>query len=443
LIISGGIFIMRRKYFFFTFAATVMLLVSNLAVSAQTGQVFGEVVMQQADGTTVPAAGVTIDVFRLDLPGKQNTKTDKKGKFVFAGLFYAGTYVIAASAPNAKPDIVTDVKAGREVNYKLTLSPGDGRRLTEAEAKSLTKAAPANAGGGGGESAEDRKKREELMAKNAEIEAGNKKIEEANAVVNRTAKAGNEFLAAKNYDAAIAQYNEGIAIDPTHPGQPVLLTNKAVALTNRGIQRYNEAITSKDEALQKSSREAAINDWREATTAATKAMDFLKAEAAPTDATAVQNYNKSKYLAAFARADAYRLLVSKGDATQADAGLAAYQEYIAVETDPAKKTKAQLDAAQMLLDSGSSDKAYAEFQKISVSDPENVDAMLGAGLALFQSGDKAKFQEAANYLQRFVDKAPETHKLRASAKDALDYLKSQENVKPQKTTTTTGGRRRG
>lgn len=432
---------MRRKYFFFTFVAAAMLLLSNLAVSAQTGQVFGEVMMQQADGTMAPAAGAVIDVFRIDLPGKQSTKTDKKGKFVFAGLFYTGTYMIAASAPNARPDIATDVKAGREVNYKLTLMPGDGKRLTEAEAKSLTKSAPANSGGG--ESAEDRKKREDLIAKNAEIEAGNKKIEEANTVVARTAKAGNEFLAAKNYDAAIAQYNEGIAIDATHPGQPVLLTNKAVALTNRGIMRYNEAVTSKDEAVQKSSREAAINDWREAATVAGKATDFLKAETAPTEATALQGYNKSKYLAAFARADAYRLLVSKGDPTQADAGLAAYQEYIALETDPAKKAKGQIDAAQMLLDSGASDKAYAEFQKIAVSDPENVDAMLGAGLALFQSGDKAKFQEAANYLQRFVDKAPETHKLRASAKDALDYLKSQENVKPQKTTTTTGGRRRG
>lgn len=435
---------MRRKYFFFTFVAAAMLLLNNLAVSAQTGQVFGEVVMKQADGTTVPAAGAIIDVFRVDLPGKQSTKTDKKGKFVFAGLFYTGTYILAASAPDARPDIVSDVKSGREVNYKLTLVvPGDGKRLTDAEAKAMTKSAPANSGGGGGESADDRKKREELIAKNAEIEASNKKIGEANEVVTRTAKAGNEFLAAKNYDAAIAQYNEGIAIDPTHPGQPVLLTNKAVALTNRGIMRYNEAVTSKDEAVQKSSREAAINDWREAATAAGKATDFLKAETVPTDATALQGYNKSKYLAAFARADAYRLLVSKGDPTQADAGLAAYQEYLAVETDPAKKTKGQLDAAQMLLDSGSSDKAYAEFQKIAATDPENIDAMLGAGLALFQSGDKAKFQEAANYLQRFVDKAPETHKLRASAKDALDYLKSQENVKPQKTTTTTGGRRRG
>ncbi len=433
---------MRRKYFFFTFMAAAMLLFGNPAVSAQTGQLFGEVMMQQADGTTVPVAGAIIDVFRTDVSGKYQTKTEKSGRFVFAGLPYTGTYVITASAPNARPDVVSGAKAGREVTYKLTLTPGDGKRLTDVEAKAMTQGGPANSGGGGGESAEDRKKRLELEAKNAEIMAGNKKIEESNTVVTRTAKAGNDFLAAKNYDAAIAQYNEGIAIDPTHPGQPVLLTNKAVALTNRGIQRYNEAVTSKDEAVQKSSREAAISDWREATTTAGKAVDFLKAEAAPADPAALERQKKSKYLAFFARADAYRLLVSKGDPTQADAGLAAYQEYIASETDAAKKTKAQVDSAQMLLDAGSADKAYTEFQKALTDSPDSVDAILGAGLALFSTGDKAKYQEAANFLQRFVDKAPDTHKFKADAKAVLDNLKSQENVKPQKTTTT-GGRRRG
>ena len=31
--------------------------------------------------------------------------------------------------------------------------------------------------------------------------------------------------------------------------------------------------------------------------------------------------------------------------------------------------------------------------------------------ALFSSGDKAKYQEAANYLQKFVDKAPDDHQV--------------------------------
>ena len=431
---------MRRKYFFFTFAAALLLLSSSWTVSAQTGQLFGEVMMQQADGTMVPAAGATIDVYRTDITGKYQTKTDKKGKFIFAGLPFVGTYLITASAPNARPDVVANAKAGRDVNYKLTLAPGDGKRLTEAEAKAFSGRGAA-ADGGNRESEEDRKKRAELEAKNAEIIESNKKIEEANAVVTRTAKAGNEFLAAKQYDQAIAQYDEGIAIDPTHPGQPVLLTNKSIALTNRGIGRYNDAVKATDDAAKAAGRESAIKDWKAAVETAEKAVAFLNKEAAPTEPAALERMNKSKYLALLARADAYRLL-AKGDPSQAEAGYKAYQEYIAAETDPAKKVKGQVEAAEMLRNAGAWEKALAEYKKILETNPDNVDALRGAGLSLFLSPNKADYQEAANFLQRFVDKAPDVHPEKASAKEALEFLKNQENVKPQKTTTT-GGRRRG
>ena len=94
----------------------------------------------------------------------------------------------------------------------------------------------------------------------------------------------------------------------------------------------------------------------------------------------------------------------------------------------------------MLFDAGVSDKAAAAYEKILATNPENVDAILYAGLALYGTGDKTKFQQAANYLQRFVDKAPDTHPIKSDAKAVLENLKNQENVKPQ---STAGGRRRG
>jgi tetratricopeptide (TPR) repeat protein len=127
-----------------------------------------------------------------------------------------------------------------------------------------------------------------------------------------------------------------------------------------------------------------------------------------------------------------RLFVSKVDPTQADAGLTAFKDYMAMETDPAKKSKAQLDAAQMLLDSGQSDKALAEFQTVLQSQPDSPEANLGAGLALYAQQDKEKFQEAANYLQHFVDVAPDTNPLKADAKAILAELKSTEKVVPDK-----------
>lgn len=434
---------MRRKYFFFTFMAATMLLLGNLAASAQTAPLSGEVVMQQADGTTVPVAGAQIDIFRTDISGKFNTKTDKKGRFTFVGIPLGGTYIISASAPNARPDVIGGIRVGREVDYKLTLSPGDGKRPTEAEAKAIASAGSSSGGAAPAENAEDRKRREEMERENAKIVESNKKIEESNATVARTLKSGNEASAAKKYTEAIAFYTEGINADPTHPGVAVLLINNSIALRARGVERYNAAVTSKDEAVKTSGLETARKDFRDAADAATKAVELIKAQSAPADPTAQTNFNMNKYAALATRAEAMRLFVGRVDPTQADVGLTAYQEYIAVETDPAKKLKAQVEAAEMLRASGSWEKALAEFKKILEANPENVEALRGAGLSLFSSPNKADYQEAANFLQRFVDKAPDTHPDKASAKESLEYLKSAENIKPQKTTTTTGGRRRG
>ncbi len=433
---------MHRKYFYISIVAVAVLLLGSAATSAQTGELRGHVLLKQADGTTAPLPGAAIDVFRTDISGSYKTKTDKKGTFVFAGLPYVGTYTVAASAPNAAPTFLENIKAGRDVDYELVLSPGDGKRLTIAEIRAAAAASPATPSGGGTgtkESAEARAKREEIMRKNAEIEAKNKKITESNTIVSRTFKAGNEALIAKRYDEAIAQYSEGIAADETHPAVPVLLTNKSVALRSRGVDRYNAAVQSKDDAVKTSGMEAAKKDFKDAAEAATKAVELIKAEPAPTDPAAQAQLATNKKAAISARAEAMRLFVKLVDQSQADAGLAAYQDLIATETDPAKKSKAELDAAQMLLDANQGEKASVEFRKILQSDPNNADALLGMGLSLFNTGDKSKYQEAANYLQQFVDKAPDTNKFKKDAKDILEALK-QENVRPEKTTT--GGRRR-
>src|SRR5437867_12556055 len=136
---------MRRFYLFTLIVAAAVLLSTAIAASAQTGQLRGHVIIKQADGTSVPAAGAQIDVFRTDLPGQYPTKADKKGQFVYAGLPYVGTYIIAASAPNAAPFALGRVKAGRDIDYELALAVGDGHRMTEEEAK-----AAAGGGGGGG-----------------------------------------------------------------------------------------------------------------------------------------------------------------------------------------------------------------------------------------------------------------------------------------------------
>ncbi len=442
---------MIYKSLFGVLAVAVLILMSTAIGVAQTGEMRGKVFMQQADGQKVPLGEANIDVFRTDMTMNKpyTTKANKKGEFVFAGLPFVGTYTVAASHPTAQPNFVPGVKVGRDITYEIVVTPGDGKRFTLDEIKSAgggsaKPADPAKAGNSGGESAEEKAKREELIRKNKEIEEGNKKIEATNATIARTFKAGNEALNAANiaikasnsaegiakYTEAITQYNEGLTADPD---QPALLTNRAIALKGRGVEKYNASIKETDDAARNAALETAKADFKAASESSVKAVQLIKAAPVPTDPAELQRYNANKYAALLTNAEAMRLFVSKADFSKGEEGLAAFKEYIAAETDPVKKAKAQLDAAQMLLDAGDGARALAEYQSILATQPDNPDANLGAGLAMYTLNDKAKFQEAANYLQHFVDVAPDAHKFKASAKEILAALKASENVVPEKT----------
>lgn len=442
---------MIGKYFFGALAVAILVVFASISAVAQVGELRGTVIMKQADGQKVPLADAQIDVFRTDIKGEYKTKTNKKGEWVFAGIPFVGTYVVAASHPTASPNFMPGVKAGRGIGIEIEVTPGNGKRLTFDEIKSAGGAKPvppagaASTGGGGGESEAEKAKREELLKKNKEIEESNKKIEEANAIIARTFKAGNEALTAANtaskakqgeqaiqkYSEAITQYDEGLAADAE---QPAILTNKAVALKGRGVERYNAMIQTKtlDEEGKKALLQGAQADFKAAADASTKAVVLLKAQTAPTDPAELARYNGNKYAAMLTQSESMRLYVSKVDGTQADAGMNAFKDYIAVETDPAKKTKAQLDMAQMLLDSGAADKAFTEFQAILQAQPDNPEANLGAGISLYAQGQPAKYQDAANYLQKFVEKAPDGHAFKDEAKLILTEMKNSQNITPEK-----------
>jgi tetratricopeptide (TPR) repeat protein len=425
---------MRRQHFFISMTALAVLLLGSVMASAQVGEMRGKVVTKQADGKMVPVPNAVIDIYRTDMKAKYETKSDTKGNFVFAGLPFIGTYVVVASAPTFRPQYFANIKVstGQPVNFLL--DAGDGSRPTEDEAR-----AAALSGAGGGNTAEERAKAEELRRKNEEIQKSNEKNSKINEIVGRTFKAGNEALKAKRLDEAITLYNEGLAADPE---QIALLTNKALALVQRGVQRFNDALKLTDDTTQKAAMDSAKKDWSEAADASGKAVQLTKTQANEGgNAEQQKTQTSNKYFALLARAESMRFVASKVDNSKADEAFAAMQEYTAAEIDPAKKLKGQVDAAQMYFDSGNPAKAAEAFQAVLASNPDNLEATLGLGLALFSTNDKTKFQEAANYLQRFVDKAPDTHPLKASARESLDYLKKQENVQPQRTGS--GSRRRG
>jgi len=434
---------MRRSYVFSVMAAVAVLLFSAILVSAQNEQMRGSVKIVGADGKSTPVAGAMIDVYRTDIKGDYHVKSDKKGDWVFAGLPFVGTYTISVSAPGASPTARGGVKARADQPIEIVLSPGDGRKLTETEAVAAGKAgsAPANTGGGSTESAADKKAADEMAKKNAAVVEENKKIENSNKIVGDAFKAGNAALLAKNYDEAIRQYDTGLAADPVHPGAPSLLTNKSVALRTRAVEKYNAAIISKDDAAKTAGIAAAKEDFSAAAEAANNAVEMIKKQPAATDPAEQKQHEANKYFALAARAEAMRLFAMKVDLTKGAEATTAFEEYEAVETDPVKKAKAEKDLAELLFQTSSDaagyEKAIAEYQKILAKNPDDPDSLLRVGQALFNIGafnnnDKAKYQEASNYLQRYVDKAPEGQ-LKTEAKELIATMKKEANVTPEKT----------
>ncbi|MFN2578508.1 MAG: carboxypeptidase regulatory-like domain-containing protein [Pyrinomonadaceae bacterium] len=455
---------MRRSHLINPIALALIFLCSALVASAQTEQMRGTVKIVAADGQQAPVAGATVDVYRTDMKADYHTKSDKKGEWVFAGLPFVGVYTVSISAPGASPMAKTGVRARRDTPVDVLLAPGTGKKLTEAEALAAGKEGPAT-NGATVDSAAEKAKAAEIAKKNAEIMATNNKIENANKVIGDSFKAGNAALVAGNeadrankheealklYGDAIQQYDTGVAADPEHPGIASLLTNKSAALRARAVTKYNGAILLKEnEAAKTAGIESAKADFTAAAEAATRAVELVKKQTPATDPAEQKQQAANKYFALTARAEAMRLFVMKVDSTKASDATAAYEEYSAVETDPAKKLKGEKDFAQMLFETAGDvagyERAIGEYQKILDKTPDDPDSLLRIGQAMFNIGalnnnDKAKYQEASNYLQRYVDKAPESQ-LRTEAKELIEAMKAQANVTPEKTTRPAPARKR-
>lgn len=343
---------------------------------------------------------------------------------IFAALTMSALMVVGGSS------VFAQQKQGEKPQATVTCEDLVAKQLTPEQYKQLP-------------SDEARKQYDDQLKQCKEGIAANAKAKNANEVVNRVIKEGASALEGKNYDVAIVKFEEGYNADPEYWGTaPVMLRNKAIALRARGVDRFNTAAKAKDQA----GKDAAKKDFQDSVAALDTAVAIFAKTTPPTDATQAKNFENNKFTALGDRAESYRLLVIADSSKAADA-LKAFQEYIAVETDPAKKSKAQFTAADMAMKSGEVDLAVGEFQKIVDSDPSNSKAVYNLGIALIaqaanQNNDKAKIQEGVNYLQRFVDTAPDTDNDKAYAKATIDAMKAENNIAPQKGATRAGGKRK-
>ncbi|HEX8422994.1 MAG TPA: carboxypeptidase regulatory-like domain-containing protein [Pyrinomonadaceae bacterium] len=431
----------------FTHFVVAALLVASFAVnvSAQfTATATGKVTLKQADGTEVPLPDALVEIHRTDIKQYKKVKTDKKGEYLYAGIDPTGTYTLVVSAPNATPTYIQNINLNRQSANNFSLNPGDGRTLTLADIKAAGGATtPAAAKSGTAPTAaspkmsaeEAKKKQEELDKEIAAVKAKNAKIEERNAKLPEVFKAANEALKAKNYDLAITTYDQAIEIDPA---EAVVYRNKAIALRSRGVDRYNAAAKAKDQA----GKETARGDLKLATETAEKAVSNFRTpqgdRSAPTSPEAAKT-DELDYL--FQRAEAYRVALQTNAQVDTEAGIKAFQEYIAAETDGAKKTKAEASLGDALFQGGRVDESIAAYKAILAGNPANLDAIYGLGLALASDPTGAKTAEGRDMLEQFASKAPATDPRKQMAEEAVAGLNEALKPKPADKATATKKRK--
>jgi len=187
----------------------VLALLAAVPGFAQTGNLTGKVV--DTDGK--PMNGVTLSLERQGTSQKFETKTDKSGQYVHAGL-PTGAY---------KVTVMKDGKALMALDARVTFG-GDSKLDFD-----LKNAAAATAAGGSNDEA-----RKKIAEENAKNEATRVSFDGA-----RTA------LAAKNYDEAIRLFKEAADKDPT---QHVIFANLADAQSQ--AKKYDDSIASYRKAIE-------------------------------------------------------------------------------------------------------------------------------------------------------------------------------------------------
>ncbi|HEX8633937.1 MAG TPA: tetratricopeptide repeat protein [Pyrinomonadaceae bacterium] len=429
---------MRIPKFTHFFVAALLLATFALTAAAQPQTTAtGKVTLKQADGAEVPVADAVVEIHRTDIKQTLKAKTNKKGEYLYTGLDAAGIYTLIVSAPGATSSFISNVRLSQQPNNNFALSPGDGKAFTLADVRAagVSSGSTAKAGETALSPEEAKKKQAEYERQLAEVTAKNAKIEERNAKLPAVFKAANEAFSAKKYDEAVTLYDQAIGIDPS---EAVVYRNKSIVLRTRAVDRYNVATKAKDQA----GKDAARADLKLATETAEKAIATYRnpqadrAAAAP-DAAKTEDLD---YL--FQRAESYRVALQTNAQVDTEAGIKAFQEYIAAETDAAKKTKAEASLGDALFQGGRVDESIAAYKTILAASPNNLDAIYGLGLALASDPTGAKTAEGRDMLQQFASKAPANDPRKQIAEEAVAGLNEALKPKPADKATTTTRRRK-
>jgi tetratricopeptide (TPR) repeat protein len=406
-------------------AATLVALAALLSVvaGAQTSQIEGTVKIKAEDGTLKPVVGALIDIYRTDVKGHWEVKTDKGGHFIRLGLPLQGTYLFVASGPGMQPYYQNNVRISQTPNLEFVVAPGDGGTLTLEQVQSLIKgggAAAVQPGPSKPVSAADKAKAE---AEAKEYEAKLKEGKELQASFDAARvhyNTGVEMMKATppNYAAALTEFEQATSVDPGKHAAMAELAYKANAnLAETHYQIGVDMFNKKDKPGAKPHFEAAVAAINKAITTAS-------------GVTSDPNVNNDLIIYYNILAKNAQLLVEFYGANIIDDTIKSFDKAEAL--DATNKNKWEIAKGRMFQAAGRTDEAVAAYKSVLASEPNNIDALYYMGLTLLASSEREKIQESVNALADFVAKAPATDKRVPDAKSTIEAIKAQFKIEAEK-----------
>ncbi len=376
---------MSLRKFSFGVLSVAVLMVSAVAVFAQSPQVSGKVFMKDADGKPQPVEGITIDCYRTDIKGSCRTvKTGKDGEFVLLGIPFGAKVILGISGPDIAPTVFPETPSGAKP-IEIEVVAGDGRVATEDEVRQVAASAIT------GDLTEDQKKEQaELEKKRKEIEERNAKTISNNSERERLVKEGEAAFQAKDYDTAAAKFREGYELDPEFVGAaPGFLNNLSISLRQRGIIAYNTAVQTKDKGTIEEAKIKVAADFLESLSSALKAHGLAKD--APT--LKVENPENNKKNLEMSETIVKKTFEIMG---QMKLNLLAY---MGTDEDIATTVTVFKSAASLM--------------------PKDADIPSSLVFALYTAGDT---QQSLDYADHFLKTTDQAHSQRVGVQDIFDQL---------------------
>jgi tetratricopeptide (TPR) repeat protein len=374
----------------------------SVVAQAQTAMIRGTVtVKESAEASPAPREGVQILILRQDIKQRVQTKTDKKGAYLYT-LPAFGTYVVVAHGAGLKANVSPSIRlgGGEPTQQDFELVPGDGSLPSDEQILAMGSAAPA--AGGGQPTKEQLAEYERQKAEYDKAVAANAKAKEDFEGLKKHFLAGNDFFGKKDYKAAVAEYKQAAAIDQT---QIAVYANMAKAQLNIAVDAYN--------AKQRDEAKAAFQD------SAKNGMKALELDnAGPADKRDATIKEKLAEALGF-------LGQLYGDAESAGKAADYYKEIADSKSDAKEKMKNMSRAADAYRLGNILDKAEATYRAILEKDPNNCDAMYGLALTLVvldpEFKDTAKGQEAYSLLEKVGEKSADA-KQKQAAMETAQYI---------------------